>query len=133
MEVAAVITRGLISAVFIGFGVFHFFPKPLKTMSKMIPPAIVRALHCSPAFLVQFTGVCEIAGGIGIQLPMTRWLAGVMLSIFCVCVFPANYYASSRPEQFGKLAIPLKKRLPAQIVLILLILWTTTSRYAGLE
>ncbi|CUG91923.1 Hypothetical protein, putative [Bodo saltans] len=133
MEAAVTITRGLISAVFVGFGIVHFLPKPLKTMSKMIPPVIVKALRCSPAFLVKFTGVCEIAGGIGIQLPQTRWLAGVMLSIFCVCVFPANYYASSRPEQFGKFAIPLKKRLPAQIILIALILWATTTRYAGLE
>ena len=41
---------------------------------------------------VLFTGVCEIAGAIGLLMPRTRWLAAVMLAIYFVCVFPANVH-----------------------------------------
>jgi uncharacterized membrane protein len=55
-----------------------------------------RYLPMMPAFLplhgvlVAFTGVCEIAGGLGLLVPPVRWLAGVMLAVYFVCVFPAN-------------------------------------------
>jgi uncharacterized membrane protein len=39
---------------------------------------------------VLFTGLCEIAGGLGLLVPRLRRLAGVMLAIYFVCVFPAN-------------------------------------------
>ncbi len=40
--------------------------------------------------IVLFTGVCEILGAIGMLIPRLRHLAGVMLAIYFVCVFPAN-------------------------------------------
>lgn len=40
--------------------------------------------------IVLFTGVCEILGAIGILIPRLRYLAGVMLAIYFICVFPAN-------------------------------------------
>jgi uncharacterized membrane protein len=43
-----------------------------------------------PAQVVLFTGLCEIAGAIGLMHPRLRRLAGVMLAIYFVCVFPAN-------------------------------------------
>jgi len=42
--------------------------------------------------LVIFTGVCEIAGAIGLLWRRTRKLAGVMLAIYFVAVFPANLH-----------------------------------------
>jgi uncharacterized membrane protein len=45
-----------------------------------------------PREIVLFTGACELAGAIGLLLPPTRRLAGVMLAAYCVCVFPANLY-----------------------------------------
>jgi uncharacterized membrane protein len=42
------------------------------------------------AEIVLFTGVCELAGALGILVPQLRWLAGIMLAIYFVCVFPAN-------------------------------------------
>lgn len=43
-----------------------------------------------PGFIVAFTGYCEIAGGLGLLVPWTQWLAGLMLAIYFVAVFPAN-------------------------------------------
>ena len=42
------------------------------------------------AEIVLFTGVCELAGAVGILVPQLRRLAGIMLAIYFVCVFPAN-------------------------------------------
>ena len=53
----------------------------------MMPPALP-----APEALILFTGFCEIAGGAGLLLPQTRKLAGVMLAIYFVCVFPANIH-----------------------------------------
>jgi uncharacterized membrane protein len=43
-----------------------------------------------PAEIVLFTGLCEIAGGIGLLVAKVRRLAAIMLAIYFVCVFPAN-------------------------------------------
>jgi uncharacterized membrane protein len=43
-----------------------------------------------PRAVVLFTGLCEIAGGIGLLIPGMRLLAGFMLAVYFVCVFPAN-------------------------------------------
>ena len=43
-----------------------------------------------PRQIVLVTGLCEIAGGIALMTRRLRYLAGVMLAIYAVCVFPAN-------------------------------------------
>ncbi len=40
--------------------------------------------------VVQFTGLCEIAGAVALLIPSLRYSAGVMLALYAVCVFPAN-------------------------------------------
>jgi len=42
--------------------------------------------------VVQFTGACEIAGALGLLAPPTRRLAGIMLALYALCVWPANIY-----------------------------------------
>ena len=53
-----------------------------------IMPAWVPA----PAAVIVFTGACEVAGGIGLLIPATRWWAGLMLGLYAVAVFPANLH-----------------------------------------
>jgi uncharacterized membrane protein len=53
----------------------------------MMPPWI--PLHLE---LVLFTGAAEVAGATGILLRRTRKLAGLMLGIYFVAVFPANIH-----------------------------------------
>jgi len=43
-----------------------------------------------PRETVLVTGLCEIAGSVALMTPRLRRLAGVMLALYAVCVFPAN-------------------------------------------
>ena len=43
-----------------------------------------------PRDTVIVTGLCEVAGAIGLMVPRLRRLSGIMLAIYAVCVFPAN-------------------------------------------
>lgn len=43
-----------------------------------------------PRAVVLATGACEVAGATGLLIPRFRRLAGVMLALYAVCVFPAN-------------------------------------------
>ncbi|MET0724812.1 MAG: DoxX family protein [Leifsonia sp.] len=114
------VLRILLALVFIGMGVSHFLPASASTMAAMIPPRMRTDGLLRPPNLVRFTGVCEIAGGVGLLLPATQVAAGVLLAVFLVCVFPANAYAAAHPERFGVVAVPLVPRLVAQLVLIAL-------------
>jgi uncharacterized membrane protein len=53
----------------------------------IVPPAIP-----FPAAVVRLTGLCELAGALGLLLPPTRRPAGVMLALYALCVWPANIY-----------------------------------------
>jgi uncharacterized membrane protein len=53
----------------------------------MMPPWV--PLHLE---LVLFTGAAEVAGGIGLLWKDTRRLAGLMLALYFVAVFPANIH-----------------------------------------
>jgi uncharacterized membrane protein len=43
-----------------------------------------------PHAVVLATGICEIAGSIALLSTRLRRLAGLMLALYAVCVFPAN-------------------------------------------
>lgn len=43
-----------------------------------------------PHATILATGACEIAGALGLLLPRTRKLSGVMLTLYALCVYPAN-------------------------------------------
>ncbi|KQX07287.1 MULTISPECIES: DoxX family protein [unclassified Leifsonia] len=117
-EIAQWVVRILLAIVFVGMGVNHFRPGAARIMAKMIPPRMRREGLLAPVNLVRFTGVCEIAGGIGLLIPATQFAAGILLAVFLVAVFPANVYAARHPEIFRSLSIPLVPRSIAQIVLI---------------
>jgi uncharacterized membrane protein len=121
-DLVLVVLRILIALVFIAMGVNHFVPRSARTMAAMIPPWLRPGGRVTPLTLVYITGVCEIAGGLGLLFPPTRIAAGVALVLFLACVFPANAYASTRRETFGALAVPFVPRLVAQVVLAALVL-----------
>jgi uncharacterized membrane protein len=124
MDVVVWVLRAALALVFIGMGISHFVPSVRRTMRAMVPPGLAPRA----AFLVAFTGLCELAGGIGIVLPWQlagaewmRWLVGVLLVAFLIAVFPANAYAAANPKRFGKAAFPFWPRHLAQLGLILLV------------
>jgi uncharacterized membrane protein len=43
-----------------------------------------------PREVILATGVCEIAGAVGLLTGSLRRLAGAMLALYAVCVYPAN-------------------------------------------
>ena len=88
-------------------------------MAAIIPPALKQRV--SGETIVRFTGLCEIAGAIGLLVPWTRFAAGIGLVLFLIAVFPANAYAAANPERFGRLAIAFWPRYIAQLALIALV------------
>lgn len=122
IEVASLILRVVLAAAFVGMGVLHFVPGPARSMAAIIPAPLRGSSPETPRRLVALTGVCEIAGGIGLLVPQTQTLAGVLLAVFLIAVFPANAFAAQHPERFGRMAIPFWPRLVGQIVLIALCL-----------
>jgi uncharacterized membrane protein len=43
-----------------------------------------------PREVIIVTGLCEIAGAVAILIPRLRRVAGIMLALYAVAVFPAN-------------------------------------------
>ena len=71
-------------AIFFGAaGVLHIaLPQPfLRITPDWVP---------EPERVIFLTGLCEIAGAIGLLAPRARRYAGAGLSLYAICVFPAN-------------------------------------------
>jgi uncharacterized membrane protein len=118
LDLARLVLAILLAVVFLGMGVNHFRPAAQRTMAAMLPPRMRWRAPFDPRTLVVFTGVCEVAGGLGLLFPATRPATAIALAVFLVCVFPANAYAAGRRDRFGALAIPLVPRAIGQVVLI---------------
>jgi uncharacterized membrane protein len=75
----------LLAAFYIGFGILHTLATDgfLPIMPGWVP---------LPRQVILFTGFCELLGGVGLLIPRLRWIAGVTLAIYAVCVFPANIH-----------------------------------------
>lgn len=82
-------TRWALAVMFLFVGVLHFTRRGRDEMARMVPNAFGNAMA-----IIYFTGVCEIAGAIGMLIPRTRVLAGVCLILFLIAVFPANVKAA---------------------------------------
>jgi len=100
---------------FILIGIEHF-REPQKFVD-IVPKYMPFAL-----FLVYLTGVMEIVGGLGIIYPETRELAGRLMVLFLLVIYPANFnmwindipYNGTRLTTQGHLV-----RLSVQILLII--------------
>jgi|SRR5580693_5915572 uncharacterized membrane protein len=115
-------TRWALAVMFLFTGIAHF-TRARHEMARMIPSTFGNAMA-----IVYFTGVCEIAGAIGILIPQTRMLAGICLILFLIAVFPANVKAArEKLNVAGRPATPLVPRTAMQFVFIGLIWWSTLS------
>jgi uncharacterized membrane protein len=111
--------RDALSLMLIFTGISHFtFMK--KDMIRMMPPSIPQ-----PLAIVYFTGMCEIAGAVGLLLPEFRRAAAYALAAFFVAVLPANIHAARAGVTLrGKPATPLWIRIPMQLLFIAVALWS---------
>ena len=99
-------------------GIAHFVFA--TTEMSIIPPFVPY-----PDFVNYATGVFEIAGAVGISIPLLRRLAAGCLVLLTICVTPANIFMLMHAERFP--TIPewvLIARLPLQLLLIILIAWS---------
>jgi uncharacterized membrane protein len=107
--------------VFVWFlfgGVAHFSLTEVEM--RIVPPAIPW-----PRATVLISGVFELLGAIGILIPATRRAAGIGLFLLTIAVTPANVYMLQHAELFNVPRWALIVRLPFQVGLLALILWST--------
>ena len=91
MRIVMLVVLGLF---YFAAGVFHVVDP--QAFLPIMPPVIPFPLE-----IIVITGVCEIAGAFGLVFERARWLAGVMLALYAVGVFPANIY-----HAFGHVHVP---------------------------
>ena len=75
--------------------------------------------------MVFFTGMCEIAGAAGLQIPQLRRAAAYALIAFFLAVLPANVHAARAGITLrGKPPTNLWLRIPMQILFIAIACWS---------
>lgn len=77
------IARITLAPIYAIAGILHLaHPGPFISVTPSAVP--------HPWLVILLTGVAELAGAIGLFIPRTRCLAGIMLALYAVCVYPAN-------------------------------------------
>jgi uncharacterized membrane protein len=112
--VRVVIFRSLFALLFVVAGIAHFVSP--EAYVRIVPPYLPQ-----PGLLVLISGIAEIAGGIGLLLPITRRMAAFGLVVLLIAVFPANIYMATAHIPFAGLAGKSWLqwlRLPLQLPLI---------------
>ncbi len=85
-----------------------------KDLIRMVPSVFPR-----PAVLVTLTGLCEIAGAIGLLIPRTARASGIGLALLLLAIFPANVRAAREEIAIaGRPATPLPLRTVIQIIFL---------------
>ena len=110
-----------LTVVFLWFllgGVAHF--SITEAEMSIVPPYIPW-----PRAAVLISGVFELLGALGIVIPITRRAAGIGLFLLTIAVTPANVYMLQHAELFNVPRWALIARLPFQVALLALILWST--------
>jgi uncharacterized membrane protein len=114
-------SRWLLAVFYGAAGILHLYAPArfLPLMPEILP---------YPTIVILGTGLCEVAGAIGLLLPRWRRLAGLMLALYALCVFPANIKHAL--EGIVVPGLPTSwwyhgPRLAAQPLLILWTLWMT--------
>ena len=115
--------RGL-AIVFLWFlvgGIAHFVLT--ETEMRIVPPWIPW-----PRAAVLVSGVFELLGAAGLLWQPTRRAAGWGLFALTLAVTPAHFYMLQRPELFPSMPYwALVARLPLQVALLALIMWSTAA------
>ncbi len=123
MSVARKISLLLAAALFLVSGIGHF--RMTETFMRIVPPYFPDA-----RLMVEISGVAELAGAVGLLVPVLRRAAGWGLAALLVAVFPANLYMATDHIQIGSKPLPdslLWGRLALQPVLIAWVLWCSKA------
>lgn len=112
--ISAGTSRLVLAVVFVAAGVLHFVIT--DSYVRVVPPYLPR-----PRALVLVSGVCEVAGGLGLLVPRLRRAAGWGLVLLLLAVWPANlmmYQDARASGEPGWEQALLALRLPLQLGLI---------------
>ena len=115
----------VMSIMYIFIGIRHFTDP--QYFLDIVPPQLPFKL-----FLVYFSGLIEVVGGVAILAPKTRKVGAYLLIFLLVSVFPANIYlyASETPQSLlGISKIDALIRMPFQAPLILLAFWHSKENH----
>lgn len=75
--------RWFVVLLYLIAGIFHLaLPGPFLTITPTWVPF--------PQRVIFLTGLCELAGALGLLLPSLRKAAGLALALYAIAVFPAN-------------------------------------------
>lgn len=109
------VLRVLVAIPLLVSGVYlHFLHAEM--VAGIIPP-----IFPAHYFLAVFTGVCEVAGAIGLFVPLTRRAAALWLALLMIAVFAANIYVAG--QTIGGMQMPsVPVRTAMQWVYLVLIL-----------
>lgn len=99
-------------------GVAHFAATDLEM--RIMPPYIPW-----PRAVVLITGVFELLGAMGLLIRRFRVPAGCGLFLLTLAVTPANIYMLQQADRFGVPYWLLVVRLPVQVALLALIVWSS--------
>lgn len=105
-----------LAALFVGAGTLHFV-RP-QIYDAIVPQWAAPGLLPSARSVTLLSGAAEVAGGLGLLLPLTRPAARWGLTLLLLAVFPANLAMAQQPEKYGLPAWALWARLPLQPLLI---------------
>lgn len=110
------VLRLLLVAAYLAAGVLHVIvPRPFLG----ITPAWVPY----PEQVILLTGLCEIAGAVGLLIPRLRWWAGVMLAAYAVCVYPANVKHAADFFEHGRGGLGLAYHIPRLLFQPVIVWW----------
>ena len=85
-------------------------------MGQIIPPVFP-----ARTLLVVLTGLCELAGAVGLFVPKYRRAAAFCIALLMIAVFPANIYAAGQTIHGLRMpSVPV--RLAMQVVYMVLVL-----------
>jgi uncharacterized membrane protein len=77
------LARITIAPLFALAGIAHLARPDI--LAARMPPAVPM-----PGLVIALTGLAELAGAVGLFVPRTRALAGTLLALYAVCVYPVN-------------------------------------------
>lgn len=106
---------GALVAFYAVAGVAHLVVT--SAMARIVPPVVPY-----PHAVVIATGLCELFGAAGLLLPRWRPLAGKLLALYALCVWPANVQHAVLDLSRGT-GLPLAYHVPRLLAQPLLIWW----------
>ncbi|MEG3176606.1 DoxX family protein [Sphingomonas sp. RB3P16] len=110
------ILRALLAAAYLAAGVLHVFvPAPFLGITPAWVPFATQVILA--------TGLCEIAGALGLFVPRLRWWAGVGLAAYAVCVYPANVKHAIDYIDYGRGGLGLGYHIPRLLFQPVIVWW----------